>query len=635
MISNTVQSYHNKTKSKEISSQNSEILFKSLEIKIKSLSKTGKLLLERFISLNRSFNQVIVEQQTLADNIKCSRKTVVRLTEILDNLGLVTKLDRGFKRACQYKVNDLLLKNYKKFIKYFPKLRQVKSKFQMVSEKWSFDYPSRNVGIATDDQRYNYTVYDEEDIEILSGKDLSYTDFLMTEEEYQEQKFGHLNKKNVPQVNSLLLVNSLKQVIINNNSKCISKQSSAREENSSKNYIFNEREQEKQNPQSSKSMVEIELEKFYKGMNEYQQKEKERMENENTILITPAIARAKEILDLTLSGQCRLRMFEDEAIAFALDKLEKMNDIIDEFDFVFEECKRYSSTHRLWLNSKRTIALRESYQVPEDNRIYVNSRRQRYNPKPSANKYDKPFQSQQQQQKSFNPVPQEIRDQAKQFELEDKEIAMLNAAVQRKIEQRPMTEVMVFLNLLTKTKQGQYAMEVMGKDIAVSPSFFECIQRVSEPEREYVYTNHPYLKDAKIGTWPAFKTPVLTREQKNHRYHTRSRKYLSDEEYKRCLIITAFKPVEPLEETEPVNLIAPVESSNNPNNNTTPIGFKSVASIIREIMPEDQDPVAFSKIATQIDEGTPLKDIKEIKKDNPNNVRHEWNPYDEEDILPF
>jgi hypothetical protein len=621
-ISNTLQRYHNSSESKEKPSLNSEIFFKSTENKIKSLSKNGKLLLERLISLNRSYNQVIIEQQTLASNIKCNRKTVVRLTKVLSDLGLICKIDRGFKKACQYKVDDLLLKNYKKFIKYFPKLKHVKSKFQMVSEKWSFDYPSRNVGIATDDQRYNYTVYDEEDIEILSGKDLSYVDFLMTEEEYQEQKFGHLMKKNVPQVNSLLSVYSLKQVIINNNSKSISKQSSAREENSSKIYNFNEKRQEEQNSKNGKSMLELEVEKFHKEMNEYKQKEKERMENENTILITPAIARAKEILDLTLSGQCRLRMFEDEAIMFALDKLEKTSDIIDEFDFVFEECKRYSSTHRLWLNSKRAIALKESYQVAEDNRVYVNSRRQRYAPKP--NKYDKPFQSQQQQQKSFNPVPQELRDQAKQFELEDKEISMLNEAVQRKIEQRPMLEVMVFINMLTKTKQGQYAMEVMGKDIVVSPSFFECIQRVSEPEKEYVYTNHPYLKDAKIGTWPAFTIPVLTRQQKNHRYHTRSRKYLSDEEYKRCLIITAFKPVVELEETEPVKLIAPVESSNNPNNNTTPIGFKSVASLIRELVPE-------TKI-TPID--APV-DIPEVKASNRNNVRLEWNPYDEEDILPF
>jgi hypothetical protein len=93
------------------------------------------------------------------------------------------------------------------------------------------------------------------------------------------------------------------------------------------------------------------------------------MKSELLIVSTEATNKAQEVLNLTPWGKIQCRLFEDEAISYALDAMKRTKDIKDRFGYFFKIAYKYSLDNRIPLNNKRLIALKEAYKMPEDAKI--------------------------------------------------------------------------------------------------------------------------------------------------------------------------------------------------------------------------------------------------------------------------
>ena len=93
------------------------------------------------------------------------------------------------------------------------------------------------------------------------------------------------------------------------------------------------------------------------------------MKSELLIVSTEATNKAQEVLNLTPYGKIQCRLFEDEAINYALDAMKRTKDIRDRYGYFFKIAYKYSSDNRIPLNNKRLLALKEAYKVPEDAKI--------------------------------------------------------------------------------------------------------------------------------------------------------------------------------------------------------------------------------------------------------------------------
>jgi hypothetical protein len=86
----------------------------------------------------------------------------------------------------------------------------------------------------------------------------------------------------------------------------------------------------------------------------------------DTVVSTPGTNKATEELHLTPWGKIRCRLFEDEAIFFALDAVSKAKDLKDPYGYFFKIAYNYSSDKRIRLNNKRFELLSQAYHMPQD-----------------------------------------------------------------------------------------------------------------------------------------------------------------------------------------------------------------------------------------------------------------------------
>lgn len=86
----------------------------------------------------------------------------------------------------------------------------------------------------------------------------------------------------------------------------------------------------------------------------------------DSVVSTPGTNKATEELHLTPWGKIRCRLFEDEAIFFALEAVSKAKGLKDPYGYFFKIAYNYSSDKRIRLNNKRFELLSEAYNMPKD-----------------------------------------------------------------------------------------------------------------------------------------------------------------------------------------------------------------------------------------------------------------------------
>ena len=93
------------------------------------------------------------------------------------------------------------------------------------------------------------------------------------------------------------------------------------------------------------------------------------MKTNDLIVSTEATNKAQDVLNLTPWGKIQCRLFEDEAICYALDAMKYNKNIKDRFGYFFKIAYKYSTDNRIPLNNKRLLSLKEAYMMPEDAKI--------------------------------------------------------------------------------------------------------------------------------------------------------------------------------------------------------------------------------------------------------------------------
>lgn len=513
------------------------------------LTKTELSIFMLLSDVSRYCSKVYMTRETIAKRVGCCEKTVTRATKRLNELGLIRKYRKfiGKIEKCSYKVMSSYVGMFHRIEKFF----DVGPKFP---------------------------------IEILQS--------------------STLQTENVPVVNSSPLEYLYKKFSLSL-CKCYNRENSNfgtesyTKGNETKQFF--KKISEREEKQDERMEVQIRIDKMIEDILKKKNESKDEMMNKDiNVLITPAIAMATEILGLTKCGQCTLRTYSDEAIEYALERLSNASHVNSEWDYVWQEARRYSHENRLEENYTRAINLKLGYAVPDTDRVYVVVRDKNF-------KKDKPSYNGKQVGYGGNApslYPEELKTQATTFAEEEREFAELRKAVEKKLEKHPELEISIFLDLLHETKQGQNALEVMGQDkITVSPAFAYYITKVGQSYRDSLFSAFPCLKTAEVGIWPAFVSPKKTRAEIVKATHDRARKYLSDIEYKNCLIITPFKPKTfKKEETQPVE-----QTSITPDYVTPNFTFKTMGSVLKDM-------------------GATLN--------NPSKIRNDWNP-DDPKSLPF
>jgi hypothetical protein len=127
---------------------------------------------------------------------------------------------------------------------------------------------------------------------------------------------------------------------------------------------------------------------------------KERMKDEDKDINTETIQRAERLIEgLALHGKLKLRAFEDEALNESLTKYNTTPNIRSPFEFVISEAVKYSQQNRLPINWRRYYFLRDSYNIPADDRNFVTQQKnslkgngmQKFIPKRGTSEYERPI----------------------------------------------------------------------------------------------------------------------------------------------------------------------------------------------------------------------------------------------------
>lgn len=107
----------------------------------------------------------------------------------------------------------------------------------------------------------------------------------------------------------------------------------------------------------------------------------------NEVVSTPGTNMAKEVLNLTPWGKIRCRLFEDDAILYALAQLSKADragGVKDRFSYFFSVAAKYTRDNGKIIDNKRFLRLKEAYNMPDDAQMceeeeeYIPQKREKY-----------------------------------------------------------------------------------------------------------------------------------------------------------------------------------------------------------------------------------------------------------------
>jgi hypothetical protein len=389
------------------------------------LTKFDKLILELFHDMYRYRPVIYMTVKNIAKRVGCSERHVSRVTTKLNNLGLIRKYRKfiGKIEKCWYKVMPQYLGMFKKEIK----------KFLDAGPKFAIRILA---SAATKIQNVSVVNYlRKKNIYIKNNNNLKET----------------YNKKD-------------STILTNGNNPCY-------------------------NSSISDEDCLIEQIDYYLNLkNSIKEKEGSAMHKQyENILITKAIHKATEILDLTPAGQATLRAFPDEVILLQLVKVIQSN-TSNPVQFVIDECTKHCKEKRIPINWKRSYSLKESYGIAKEDYKYCK------HPEDFA-KREKPYSLSAQKQNSTKEYVDSGESATKQCErLQQK---LHDDEIKRKIAfATPIKEIKIWEDWFHSDNYANCKQRLQYKDSElVAPSVIDIIvgKKISQEEIDRLFYDYPFL----------------------------------------------------------------------------------------------------------------------------------------------